>query len=205
MPSLKIHSAEFKASCATVEQFLKPTLPEVAIVGRSNVGKSSTINCLVNRKGLAKVGKTPGKTQTINFFQIETNGPRFMLIDLPGYGFAKVPGHVQQQWAPLIETFFKTRDNLCGVIMLVDSRRVQDSDRAMIRWIGKLNIPIMLVATKADKVIRGKRQAAIRELQRGLGVDDEPIIFFSAYTGEGKRQVLTQLGEFLGSKSLTSI
>ena len=127
-----------------------------------------------------------------------------MLIDLPGYGFAKVPDHVQQQWAPLIENFFKTRDNLSGVIMLVDSRRVQDSDRAMITWVEKLNIPVMLVATKADKVIRGKRQAAIRELQRGLGVEDEPI-FFSAYTGEGKRQVLTQLGEFLGSKSLTSI
>ena len=91
MAVLKIHSAQFKASCGTVEQFLKPTLPEVAIVGRSNVGKSSAINCLVNRKGLAKVGKTPGKTQTINFFQIETNGPKFMLVDLPGYGFAKVP------------------------------------------------------------------------------------------------------------------
>ncbi len=196
MPPLKIHSAEFKASCATVEQFLKPTLPEVAIVGRSNVGKSSTINCLVNRKGLAKVGKTPGKTQTINFFQIETNGRRFMLIDLPGYGYAKVPDHVQQQWAPLIETFFKTRDNLCGVIMLVDSRRAQDSDRAMIRWIGKLNIPLILVATKADKVIRGKRQAAIRELQRGLGVEEVPI-FLSAHTGEGQRQVLDQLGGVL--------
>ena len=196
MLPLKIHSAEFKASCATVEQFLKPTLPEVAIVGRSNVGKSSTINCLVNRKGLAKVGKTPGKTQTINFFQIETNGRRFMLIDLPGYGYAKVPDHVQQQWAPLIETFFKTRDNLCGVIMLVDSRRAQDSDRAMIRWIGKLNIPLILVATKADKVIRGKRQAAIRELQRGLGVEEVPI-FLSAHTGEGQRQVLDQLGDVL--------
>ena len=196
MLPLKIHSAEFKASCATVEQFLKPTLPEVAIVGRSNVGKSSTINCLVNRKGLAKVGKTPGKTQTINFFQIETNGRRFMLIDLPGYGYAKVPDHVQQQWAPLIETFFKTRDNLCGVIMLVDSRRAQDSDRAMIRWIGKLNIPLILVATKADKVVRGKRQAAIRELQRGLGVEEVPI-FLSAHTGEGQRQVLDQLGDVL--------
>ena len=94
MPALKIHSAEFKASCGLVEQFLKPTLPEVAIVGRSNVGKSSAINCLVNHKGLAKVGKTPGKTQTINFFQIETSGPRFMLVDLPGYGFAKVPDRI---------------------------------------------------------------------------------------------------------------
>ena len=196
MPVLKIHSAEFKASCGTVEQFLKPTLPEVAIVGRSNVGKSSAINCLVNQKGLAKVGKTPGKTQTINFFQIETNGPRFMLVDLPGYGFAKVPDRIQQQWAPLIETFLKSRDNLCGVIMLVDSRRVQDSDRDMLAWVDELNIPIMVVATKADKITRGKRHDTIRELQKGLGVEIEPT-FLSAYTGEGKHQVLSQLRDLL--------
>ena len=198
MAALKIYSAQFKASCGTVEQFLKPTLPEVAIVGRSNVGKSSAINCLVNRKGLAKVGKTPGKTQTINFFQIETGGPRFMLVDLPGYGFAKVPDRVQKQWAPLIETYFKTRDNLRGVILLVDSRRVQDSDRDMMTWVNRLNLPIILVATKADKVPRGKRQGVARELQEGLGVDDEPI-FLSAYTGEGKHQVLGQLRDLLGS------
>jgi len=196
--ALKIYSAEFKASCGAVDQFLKPTLPEVAIVGRSNVGKSSAINCLVNHKGLAKVGKTPGKTQTINFFQIETSGPSFMLVDLPGYGFAKVPDRIQQQWAPLIETFFKSRENLRGVIMLVDSRRVQDSDRDMMAWVGQLNIPIMLVATKADKVPRGKRQGAVRELQEGLGVK-EPPTFLSAYTGEGKHQILSQLRDLLDS------
>jgi GTP-binding protein len=198
MAALKIYSAEFKASCGAVEQFLKPILPEVAIVGRSNVGKSSAINCLVNHKGLARVGKTPGKTQTINFFQIETSGPRFMLVDLPGYGYAKVPDRIQQQWAPLIETFFKSRENLRGVIMLVDSRRVQDSDRDMMAWVGQLNIPIMLVATKADKVPRGKRQGAVRELQEGLGVDDGPI-FLSAYTGEGKYQVLSGLRDLLSA------
>ena len=198
MGALKIYSAEFKASCGAVEQFLKPTLPEVAIVGRSNVGKSSAINCLVNHKGLAKVGKTPGKTQTINFFQIETSGPRFMLVDLPGYGFAKVPDRIQQQWAPLIETFFKSRENLRGVIMLVDSRRVQDSDRDVMAWVGQLNIPIMLVATKADKVSRGKRQEAVRELQEGLGVGDGPV-FMSAHTGEGKHQVLSGLRDILGA------
>ncbi|MDH5430224.1 MAG: ribosome biogenesis GTP-binding protein YihA/YsxC [Nitrospirota bacterium] len=198
MPALKIHSAEFKASCGTVEQFLKPLLPEVAIVGRSNVGKSSAINCLVNHKGLAKVGKTPGKTQTINFFHIQTNGSPFMLVDLPGYGFAKVPDRVQQQWAPLIEAFFQSRKNLRGVIMLVDSRRVQDSDRDMLAWVSQLQLPIMLVATKADKVPRGKRQGAIRELQEGLGVDHEPT-FLSAYTGEGKQQVLGQLQDLLKS------
>ena len=196
MPALKIHSAEFKASCGTVEQFLKPTLPEVAIVGRSNVGKSSAINCLVNHKGLAKVGKTPGKTQTINFFHIQTNDSPFMLVDLPGYGFAKVPERVQQQWGPLIETYFMTRDNLRVVILLVDSRRVQASDRDMLAWVMKLNIPMMLVATKADKIPRGKRKQTIQELQEGLGVENEPT-FLSAYTGEGKSQVLSQLRDLL--------
>jgi len=198
MAALKIHSAKFMASCGAVDQFLKPTLPEVAIVGRSNVGKSSTINCLVNRKGLAKVGKTPGKTQTINFFQIETSGPRFMLVDLPGYGFAKVPERVRELWGPLIEAFFKNRENLRGVIMLVDSRRVQDSDRDMVAWITRLKLPIILVATKADKVTRGKRQGASREIQEGLEIDGEPI-FLSAYTGEGKHQVLGQLRNLLDS------
>ncbi len=196
MPAFKIYVAEFKASCATVEQFLKPTLPEVAIVGRSNVGKSSAINCLVNHKGLAKVGKTPGKTQTINFFQIETSASRFMLVDLPGYGFAKVPEHVRQQWRPLIETYFTTRDNLRGVMVLVDARRIQDSDRKLVTWLEQLKIPMMLVATKADKVTRSKRQGISRELQEGLHVAAEPI-FLSAHTGEGKQQVLAKLAALL--------
>ena len=196
MPAFKIYVAEFKASCATVEQFLKPTLPEVAIVGRSNVGKSSAINCLVNHKGLAKVGKTPGKTQTINFFQIETSALRFMLVDLPGYGFAKVPEHVRQQWGPLIETYLTTRDNLRGVMVLVDARRIQDSDRKLVTWLEQLKIPMMLVATKADKVTRSKRQGIIRELQEGLHVAAEPI-FLSAHTGEGKQQILAKLGDLL--------
>ncbi|HBP88440.1 MAG TPA: YihA family ribosome biogenesis GTP-binding protein [Nitrospiraceae bacterium] len=194
--AFKIFSAEFKASCGTVEQFLKPTLPEVAIVGRSNVGKSSAINCLVNHKGLAKVGKTPGKTQTINFFEIATNGPRFMLVDLPGYGFAKVPERIRELWGPLIEEYLRTRKNLQGVVVLVDSRRVQESDRAMVEWLMRLKIPVMVVATKADKVTRGNRQAALRELREGLGMEEDPL-FLSAYTGEGKQLLLDQLREVL--------
>lgn len=194
--AFKIFSAEFKASCGTVDQFLKPTLPEVAIVGRSNVGKSSAINCLVNHKGLAKVGKTPGKTQTINFFEIATNGPRFMLVDLPGYGFAKVPERIRELWGPLIEEYLRTRKNLQGVVVLVDSRRVQESDRAMVEWLMRLKIPVMVVATKADKVTRGHRQAALRELREGLGMEEDPL-FLSAYTGEGRQELLDQLREVL--------
>jgi len=198
--AFKIYSSEFKASCGAVEQFLKPTLPEVAIVGRSNVGKSSAINCLVNHKGLAKVGKTPGKTQTINFFEITTNGPRFMLVDLPGYGFAKVPERIREQWIPLIEEYFRTRKNLQGVVMLVDSRRVQDSDLAMVEWLMQLQIPMVVVATKADKVTRGKRHAAVRELREGLGMEEDPL-FLSAHTGEGKQVVLDQVRNLLAVKT----
>jgi GTP-binding protein len=198
--AFKIFSAEFKASCGAIEQFLKPTLPEVAIVGRSNVGKSSAINCLVNHKGLAKVGKTPGKTQTINFFQIDTNGPRFMLVDLPGYGFAKVPERIREQWIPLIEEYFRMRQNLQGVVLLVDSRRVQDSDRGMVEWLEQLKIPMVVVATKADKVTRGKRHAAVRELRVGLGIEEDPI-FLSAHSGEGKQMVLDRVRDLLAVKT----
>jgi GTP-binding protein len=198
--ALKIYSAEFKASCGAVEQFLKQTLPEVAIVGRSNVGKSSAINCLVNHKGLAKVGKTPGKTQTINFFEIATNGPRFMLVDLPGYGFAKVPERIREQWIPLIEDYFRTRRNLQGVVLLVDSRRVQDSDRAMVEWLVQLKVPMVIVATKADKVVRGKRHAMARELREGLAIQEDPI-FLSAHTGEGKQVVLDRVRNLLAVKT----
>ncbi len=196
MGTFKIHSAEFLASCATVEQILKESVPEIAIVGRSNVGKSSAINCLVNRQGLAKVGKTPGKTQTINFYEIRTSGPQFRLVDLPGYGFAKVPDHVQAQWGPLIEHYFQNRGVLEGVIQLVDSRRVQDSDREMAAWFRRLDIPTLLVATKADKISRGHRQATIRQFREVFLGGRDPI-FLSAHTGEGRMEMLVQVRELL--------
>lgn len=200
MGAFKIYSAVFKASCGAVDQFLKPTLPEIAIVGRSNVGKSSAINCLVNHKGLAKVGKTPGKTQTINFFEITTNGPQFMLVDLPGYGFAKVPERIRDQWIPLIEEYFRIRQNLQGVVLLVDSRRVQDSDRGMVEWLEHLQIPLAIVATKADKVTRGRRRETGRELRENLGIKEDPL-FLSAHTGEGKHEVLDQVRALLSVKT----
>jgi GTP-binding protein len=198
--ALRIFSAEFKASCGAIEQFPKKGLPEVVLVGRSNVGKSSAINCLVNRKGLAKVGKIPGKTQTVNFFEIATNGPRFMLVDLPGYGFAKVPERIREQWVPLIEGYFRTRRNVQGVVLLIDSRRVQDSDRNMMEWLVQLKMPTVVVATKADKVARGKRHSTVRELREGLGIEEDPILL-SAHSGEGKQVVLDRLRDLLAVKT----
>ncbi|HQU29651.1 MAG TPA: ribosome biogenesis GTP-binding protein YihA/YsxC, partial [Nitrospirales bacterium] len=161
MTSFRIHSAEFLKCCGTVEQFPKSQLPEIAMVGRSNVGKSSAINCLLNRNGLAKVGKIPGKTQTINFYRVETNQGPFELVDLPGYGFAKVPDHIQKQWIPLIEQYFQTRSTLRGVILLVDVRRATEQDRKMLQWLDHLHLPHLVVATKADKVSKGKQAVSI--------------------------------------------
>lgn len=175
-------------------------MAEIAMAGRSNVGKSSAINCLLNRQGLAKVGKVPGKTQTINFYKVETNQGPFELVDLPGYGFAKVPDHIQKQWIPLIEQFFQTRSNLRGVILLVDVRRVQEQDRNMLRWLEHLHIPYVVVATKADKVTRGKQAAAIQELRRDLQLSTDPILL-SAHSGDGKQLVLDHIHSLLEIKT----
>ena len=200
MSALRIHSAEFFRCCGTVEQFPKSQLPEIAMAGRSNVGKSSAINCLLNRHGLAKVGKVPGKTQTINFYKVETNQGPFTLVDLPGYGFAKVPDRIQKQWIPLIEQYFQTRINLRGVILLVDVRRVQEQDRNMLQWLEHLHIPYVVVATKADKVTRGKQAAAIQDLRKDLGVSIDPLLL-SALSGDGKQLVLEQIMSLLWAKT----
>lgn len=196
MPPFRIHSAEFVKSCGAVEQFPKNRLPEIAMVGRSNVGKSSAINCLLNRQGLAKVGKIPGKTQTINFYRVETNDGEFGLVDLPGYGFAKVPDHIKEQWIPLIERYFQVRSNLRGVVFLVDVRRAQEQDRNMRDWLEHLKIPYLVAATKADKVPRGKRAAAIGTLRRDLNLAADPLIL-SAQSGEGKQSILDRMQGFL--------
>jgi len=122
---MKIRSAEFIKSCVSSDQYPKGRLPEVAFVGRSNVGKSSAINTLMNHKGLAKVGKIPGKTQMVNFFRVTTTTatvPQFNLVDLPGYGYAKVPKAIQLQWGPMIEGYLGSRETLCGILMFVDLR-----------------------------------------------------------------------------------
>ena len=123
---MKIRSAEFIKSCVSPDQYPKERLPEVALVGRSNVGKSSAINSLLNQKGLAKVGKVPGKTQMINFFRVTTADigiQQFYLVDLPGYGYAKVPKAVQEKWKPMIEGYLTSRETLRGALVFVDVQR----------------------------------------------------------------------------------
>jgi GTP-binding protein len=196
---VKIRRAEFIRSCVNPEQFPTGTVPEIAFVGRSNVGKSSLINSLLQRKGLAKISRTPGKTRAINLFTISTDDhtlSRFMLADLPGYGYAKVSKGERAQWAPLIEQYLSQREQLRMVVVLVESRVVSTQDGETIAWLRSIGHEPLVVATKVDKLKPSERVAALRRLQKGLGLDDGRMLtVYSSVTGEGRERLWTVLKE----------
>lgn len=178
-------SARFLAGAAQPNAWPRPGLPEVAIAGRSNVGKSTLLNRLVGRKALARVSKTPGRTQQINFFEVDR---RLVLVDLPGYGFARVPQSVRASWKTLVESYLCERRVLRGVALLVDLRRGLESDDAeLITFLQTRGLPLLLVATKADKVPRGRRKPLVDQLRR-QAAPVEPLICSGA-TGEGVPEV----------------
>ncbi|MCM1566526.1 MAG: ribosome biogenesis GTP-binding protein YihA/YsxC [Dehalobacter sp.] len=180
--------AEFMISAVKPQQYPEGTKPELAVSGRSNVGKSSLINKLVNRKALAKVGKTPGKTQTINFFNINDE---WYLVDLPGYGYAKVPQETRMQWGKMMQTYFRLRENLKGVIQLVDIRhQPTEEDRLMMEMLKVNNIPVLVVATKADKIARGQRPKYLKIIAESFKMSDwKTIIPFSSEDGTGLQEL----------------
>ncbi|MGB0911528.1 MAG: ribosome biogenesis GTP-binding protein YihA/YsxC [Nitrospirales bacterium] len=194
---IKIRSAEFVKSCLTAEQYPKGRLPEIALLGRSNVGKSSALNSLLNRKGLAKVGKTPGKTQMINFFRISLSDPsveEFHMVDLPGYGYAKVPDAIRKAWGPMVEQYLINRETLCGVIVFIDIRRTEQVDRDLVTWLQVLQCPKVIVVTKADKVGQGKRQESLRRTRQELSLSQETeLLLYSSQTHEGRPEVFRAL------------
>ncbi|RMH30911.1 MAG: YihA family ribosome biogenesis GTP-binding protein [Nitrospirae bacterium] len=195
-----IQTAEFIRSCTAAEQFPRERIPEIAFVGRSNVGKSSAINALANRHGLAKVGKVPGKTQTINFFKVAINDPVvpfFYLVDLPGYGYAKVPKSVKERWRTMIEEYFSTRELLKGVVVLLDLRANQSLDARLLQWLATWSLPIVLVATKADKIGRSQRPALLRRARETVDIGASAFLWFSARTHEGKRELLKTIKNVL--------
>lgn len=190
---MKIFAAEFIKSCVAPEQFPSGNLPEIAFVGRSNVGKSSLINSLLNRRDLAKVSRTPGKTRAVNWFLISTSDPelsQFYLVDLPGYGFAKISKSIRAQWAPLIESYLTGRASLLGVVLLVESRVVTDQDRQTIAWLRSIRRNPIVVATKADKLKPSERVRTLRQTHLDLGLlEGEMLIPYSSVTGDGRDRV----------------
>jgi len=185
---LILRKTEFVTSAVKPEQYPEGNCPELAVSGRSNVGKSTLINKFVNRKNLAKVGNTPGKTQTINFFNMNDE---WYLVDLPGYGYAKVPLQMRAQWGKMMQTYFRSRENLKGVIQLVDIRhKPSDDDRMMVNMLWENEIPVLIVATKADKVARGQRPKYLKAIAEALDMQEwKEIIPFSSMDGTGLKEL----------------
>jgi len=184
---LIIKSAEFITSAVKPSQYPPAVLPEVAFAGRSNVGKSSLINTLVNRKRLVKTSSTPGRTQLINFFNINE---RFSFVDIPGYGYAKVPAAVKKKWGPMIETYITTRKTLKGVVLIMDLRRIPGPEEMnMLDWLNHHGIPSVPVLTKSDKLSKTRQQKQLKEISNTLSADKNNLILFSAKSRQGKDEV----------------
>ncbi len=190
-----IKSTEFIKSAAKPAHYPPATLPEIAFAGRSNVGKSSLINVLVNRKSLVRTSSTPGRTQLINFFSVND---RFILVDLPGYGYAKVPLAVKKEWGPMMETYLSSRSTLSGVVLIFDIRRTPlAEDRQMLDWLRAYDIPPLLVVTKCDKVSRNERARQAKVIASSLGVAPAELTFFSTLTREGKDEIWEKIEQLL--------
>lgn len=182
-----VKSAEFVKSATKPSNYPPEEMPEIAFAGRSNVGKSSLINVLVNRKSLVRTSSTPGRTQLINFFSINNE---FMLVDLPGYGFAKVPLAVKREWGPMMESYLSLRNTLRAVVLIVDVRRTPvGEDLQLLDWLRSYDIPPIIVVTKCDKVTKNERAKQTAIITRALGVAKEELCFFSALNKEGTEKV----------------
>lgn len=193
---MKITSAEFISSAVEVKKCPEPDKPEYAFLGRSNVGKSSLINMLTSKKGLAKTSSTPGKTQLINHFLINNE---WYLVDLPGYGYAKVSKSQREKWSKFIHTYLNKRENLMCLFLLIDSRiPFQKIDAEMIQWLGSNGIPFCLVYTKGDKISGRELQKNVKTMKDELKKSWEtlPVIFYtSSIDKSGKEEILQYIDE----------
>lgn len=190
---MKILSVDFIKSCEQAGQFPQDRLPAIAFVGRSNVGKSSLINSLLRRKGIARVSRTPGKTRAINVFLVSTDDPtarRFHAVDLPGYGYAKVSKTVRAGWQPLIEQYLAGNADVRAVLLLVDARGVTEQDVAAVDWLVRGGLPVLIVVTKSDKLSRSERAASLGAVREALGIpEDADVVAYSSATHEGREQL----------------
>jgi GTP-binding protein len=193
---MKIISAEFVTSAAKPAQYPPAFLPEIAFAGRSNVGKSSLINALVDRRRLVKTSATPGRTRLINFFDI--NG-QMTFVDLPGYGYAKVPAAVRRTWGPMIEAYLCGRSTLKGVVIIMDIRRIPGKEESdLLGWLDHYSIAGILVLTKTDKLSKSKQVQQHDRIARALELDKENFILFSAKSRRGKDALWTAILSLAG-------
>ena len=186
---MDVHNVELTISAVQPSQYPEGGLPEIALVGRSNVGKSSLTNTLINRKAFARTSSQPGKTQTLNFYKVED---QVYFVDVPGYGYAKVSKKEREKWGQMIEQYLSERQPLKGVVSLVDARHEpSEDDIAMYDWLTYFNIPVLVVATKADKIARGKWNKAESTIKKALQFDPSISDFemFSSETKFGKDAV----------------
>ena len=194
-----VRTAEFVGAIAKPGQPPPGNRPEIAFAGRSNVGKSSLINALLGRRKLARVSKDPGRTREINFFRIND---RFHLVDLPGYGYAKVSKDVRRRWAPLIESYLTDNPRLLGLVVLVDSRHgLTRTDHQLLEFLGRVEVPVLFVLTKIDKLNRAGRKRALAALREELDLPGDQVLATSARTKEGIDELLDSLEYLLGSET----
>lgn len=193
---MKINSAEIVISAVSKAQYPNGHLPEIALAGRSNVGKSSFINKLLNRKNLARTSSKPGKTQTLNFYLINEE---FYFVDVPGYGYAKVSKTERAKWGKMIETYLTQREELKCVISIVDLRHPPTKDDVMMyQFLKHYSIPVIVIATKADKIPRGKWEKHVKVVKETLQIEKgDPVIVFSSETGTGKDEAWKAIQQFI--------
>ncbi len=185
---LVIRSLEFLGGMASVGGWRpESSLPEIAFAGRSNVGKSSLLNRLIHRKKFARVSNTPGRTREVNFFKVND---AFILVDLPGYGYARVSKEQRAEWRPLIEEYMRRSTQLRGIVQLIDVRHdPTEDDRQMLDFLGEIGVPTIVVLTKIDKLTAKQQADRIFAVARDLALDSEQVIPFSAVTGEGRNDL----------------
>ncbi|HET9635912.1 MAG TPA: ribosome biogenesis GTP-binding protein YihA/YsxC [Gemmatimonadaceae bacterium] len=200
--ALIIRNLEFLGGMAEKGGWRPPSeLPEIAFAGRSNVGKSSLLNTLVRRKAFARVSRTPGRTREINFFRVN-NG--FVLVDLPGYGYARISKEKKAEWRPLIEAYLKRTQQLRGIVLLLDIRREpSDDDRAMLDFLAEVEVPTIVALTKTDKLSKTAARERAAEIARVLALDADQVIPFSAVTGDGRVELLEAIVELVGAAPST--
>ncbi len=189
---MNLHNAEFILSAASLSACPKDGLPQIAFAGRSNVGKSSVINRILQRKNFARVGEAPGKTTHINFFLIDK---ALYLVDLPGYGYAKVPKAEKDRWAKLIESYFAHPDYITLGVLIVDARhKPTANDVTMAQWFQQTERPYLVVANKMDKLKKSEIEPNLKTIRETLGLDDRvPVVLFSAEKGEGRDELLSHI------------